>query len=77
MTMTVTEMKELRDKLQRRRWSGDRRVEYTANGITRNVQFASDIELRTALGDLERDIAAAEGKPTLQVAYVRSEKGWL
>ncbi|MGH6865738.1 MAG: DUF2190 family protein [Methyloceanibacter sp.] len=67
MTMTVTELRDLLRKLQQVRWGGDRRVRYEANGVAREVEFRSAIELRQAVGDLERAIAAAEGKPALQV----------
>ncbi|MGH6866086.1 MAG: hypothetical protein ACREDO_07965 [Methyloceanibacter sp.] len=76
MTMTPAEMRDLLRKLQQVRWTGDRRVTYIANGVERTVEHRSDIELRQAVGDLEREIARAEGRPGLQAVNITSEKGW-
>jgi hypothetical protein len=74
--LTIAEMLDLLTKLERVRWTGDRRVEYVANGVSRVVEYRSDVELRQAIGDLKQDIAAMQGKSAVNVAYVRSEKGW-
>lgn len=52
-------LKAWRDALEKARFAGVRRTEYEGIGT---VTYASDAEMRTALADLNRRIANAEGK---------------
>jgi hypothetical protein len=74
--LTLSEMRDLLTKLERVRYTGDRRVNYTANGVTREVEWRTDIELRQAINDLKQEIAAMQGKPAVSLVSIRSEKGW-
>ena len=55
-------LKAWRDALEQARFAGVHRVEVESMGM---VTYASDAEMRTALADLNRRIAIAEGKPMI------------
>ena len=74
--LSASELGDLRDKLVRARASAERRVEYQANGVTRIVEFKSDSELRTALANIEARLGRVEGRSSVNVVALRSEKGW-
>ena len=72
----LDELKALRSALVAARMSRERTISYQANGVTRSVTYASDIETKSALIDLETKIARLEGKPSVRIATVRSVKGF-
>lgn len=74
--LTASELRVMRDALVRARAVSQRRIEYQANGITRVVDFRNDAEMRVALADIERRLGAAEGRSSVNVVNIRSEKGW-
>lgn len=73
----LNSLRKARNALVEARGQGLRRTNYTANGVTREIEWRTDIELKAALADVEQRIAAAEGKPALNVVNIRSEKGFL
>jgi hypothetical protein len=72
----LNSLRTARDTILKARAEGTRRIVYEANGVRREIEWRSDVELRQALGDIEQRIAALEGKPALNVVNIRSEKGW-
>lgn len=60
--MTLEQLKAQRAALQKARRTGVARVR---NG-DQSVEYRSDAEIKTALADLEREIAEAEGRPTVK-----------
>ena len=73
--MTLSKARDLLRKLQEVRWSGSKRITYTANGVERTVEQRSDVELRQAIGDLTNLIARLEGHGG-RVQVIHSHKGW-
>ena len=59
-----------RDALQAARYAGVRTVEYDG----KHIRYATDTEMRTALADLDRQIAAA-GAGRVSVVRIQSSKG--
>jgi hypothetical protein len=76
-TLTLSELRGLRDGLVRARGQGVRHVVYESNSIRREIEYRSDQELRQALGDCQQQIAAAEGRSSVNVVAIRSTKGFL
>lgn len=68
---TLDELQKLRDELIKHRFSGRRSWQYDGEGVT----YASDAEMRTALADLDRQIATARGSGTVSVVRISSSKG--
>jgi hypothetical protein len=73
----LNSLRNARNALLSARSEGVRHTTYEANGVKREIEWRSDVELRQALGDIEQRIAALQGKPAVNVAYLRSEKGFL
>ena len=69
--MTLAELTELRDKLVRIRLSGERTLSYAGFSQT----FGSVAEIRDALADAERRIAALSGARPVSQIRIRSTKG--
>ncbi len=70
MAIDPAELQSLRDALLRARYAGVRTVEVDGRRIT----YASDAEMERAIADLERRIAAEEGRQARR-AYAITEKG--
>ena len=77
MSLTASELSALRDLLVRARATSKRRISYIANGVERTVEFRNDAEFRIALADIERRLNAVEGRSSVNVVSLRSEKGFL
>ena len=77
MSLTASELSALRDLLVRARATSQRRISYIANGVERTVEFRNDAEFRIALADIERRLNAVEGRSSVNVVSLRSEKGFL
>ncbi len=60
-----------RDALEAARFKGVRTVEYDGRSVT----YRSDTEIRTALADLNRQIAALQGGGPLREVRINSSKG--
>ena len=72
-TLTVLELQLA--QLRRVRAQGARAVEFSAgNGVSRRVEFRSDAELVSAIGDLERRIASLKNTRIAQVR-IQTTKG--
>lgn len=73
---TLDELMGWRDALQRARYAGVRTVEFnTGGGGGRSVTYRSDAELRAALAEVERQIAAATGTGPVALIRTTSCKG--
>jgi hypothetical protein len=68
---TITELKSRREALSAQRASGVARVSYDG----RTVEYRSMAEIDRAIEALEREIAAAEGRPILRQLRVTTSKG--
>ena len=72
---TLTDLEMQLAQLRRVRAQGARAVEFSAgNGVSRRVEFRSDAELASAIGDLERRIASLNNTRISQV-HIQSSKG--
>lgn len=62
---TLAELQAYRDSLAKARYAGNRKIK-TGNS---EIEFKTDAEMKAALDDLDREIAAAGGtaKPTMIV----------
>lgn len=69
--VTVTELSSRREALAAQRASGVARVSYDG----RSVEYRSLAEIDAALQALDREIAAAEGRPFLRQVRVFTTKG--
>ena len=77
VSLAASELGSLRDALVRARAVSQRRITYTANGVERTVEFRNDAEMRVALADIERRLGAAEGRSSVNVVNITSQKGFL
>ena len=68
---TVAEMKTRRETLSASRASGVARVSYDG----RTVDYRSMVEIDRAIEALDREIAAAEGRPIVRQVRVTTSKG--
>ena len=68
---TLAELVEMRDALERARFSGTRKLVYAG----RETEFKSDAEMKRALLDLERKIAAASGTTGAPFVTFATSKG--
>lgn len=68
----LEKLKAWREKILEARYSGTRSVQ-TSSGS--RVEYRSDEEMRQALTDLERQIAAAEGRPPVSQVRIFGSKG--
>ena len=60
------------------RATGTSEVAYSDGNQSRTVRYKSDADLAAAIAAVEADIAAAAaGMPSVNLTYVRSEKGFL
>ena len=73
---SVDELHVYRAAIIRARSSGEKRIVYQANGVTREVEYRNDSELKAALISVDALIAKAEGRPALTVCNIRSAKGF-
>jgi hypothetical protein len=72
---TLTDLEMQLAQLRRVRAQGARAVEFNAgNGVSRRVEFRSDAELASAIGDLERRIASLKNTRIFQLR-IQSSKG--
>lgn len=71
MAHALPELEAFRDELLRARYSGVR----TVKTETEEVTYTSDAEMRTALADLERRIAALRGAPRVHTVRATVSKG--
>ena len=72
---TLTDLEMQLAQLRRVRVQGARAVEFSGgNGVSRRVEFRSDSELASAIGDLERRIASLNNTRISQVR-IQSSKG--
>ncbi len=69
--MTLAELIQLRDALERARFTGTLKVKSGDDEIT----YRSDAEMKAALADLEQKIAAASGTTTVRQVRISSSKG--
>jgi len=60
------------ETLRQKRASGVRTVRFGDDEAT----YKSDSEMAAAIADLERQLAAAEGRSSVQVVNIRSKRGW-
>lgn len=65
-------MRALRDELIRARLGGERRISYDG----REVEYRSDAEMRAALADAERRIAAMSSEVRVSHIRISSSKGF-
>jgi len=65
--MTLEELEEMRDALQRARYAGVRHVQYEGHLVT----YINDAEMARALAALERQISALSGKKPLSVVRIK------
>lgn len=72
---TLDELMGWRDALLRARYAGVRSVEFSAGNGSRSVTYRSDAELRAALAEVERQIAAATGTGPVTMIRATSCKG--
>jgi hypothetical protein len=68
---TIADLKARREALAAARASGVARVSYDG----RTVEYRSLAEIERALEQLDREIAAAEGRPIVRHLRVMSDKG--
>ena len=68
---TLAELKTRRDALAAARWSGVARVSYDG----KSVEYRSLVEIDRAIEALDREIAAAEGRPIVRHLRVTTSKG--
>jgi|GEM_PF-1733018 len=72
---TLTDLKVQLAQLRRIRAQGARAVEFSAgNGVSRRVEFRSDAELVSAIGDVERRIASLNNT-RISLVCIQSSKG--
>lgn len=71
-SFTPEALRGFRDALLRARYSGQRRVAYEG----REVEFRTDAELRAAIADAERRLAAAGGEARVSQLRVTASKGY-
>ena len=69
--MTLEQLKAQREALQAARFNGVLTVKAGDNWVT----YKSDAELQSALGDLDREIAKAEGRPRARRIRTYAGKG--
>jgi len=69
--MTLDEMKARREALLAARWRGVRTVEIDG----RRIVYATDVEMASALTDLERRIAVAESGQSRRTILTSASKG--
>lgn len=67
----IEELQAWRDALQQARFSGTRTVEYG----DKKIEYRSDVEMRQALADLDRMIAAAGIRPSVSQIRFSATKG--
>ncbi|WP_414833602.1 phage head-tail joining protein [Afifella sp. YEN Y35] len=60
------------DTLRELRAAGIRTTRFGEDEVT----FKSDGEMAGAIADLERQLAAAEGRPSVQIVNIRNQRGW-
>ncbi len=68
----LDDLRSLRDALLRARLAGTRRVSYEG----REVEYRSDAEMRAALADAERRIAAMSSEVRVSQIRISSSKGF-
>ncbi len=69
---TAIEIQARLDALRALRAEGVRRTKFDQD----ETEFRSDAELASAIADLERQLAAAEGKSSIRFVPIRSHNGW-
>jgi hypothetical protein len=75
MTETVASLSAQLETLNAARASGARTVSYSANGVSRSVEYRSDIEMRNAQWDLQQRIAALQAGCPRRTVLVAPNKG--
>ena len=68
----LTELKQRREDLLRNRTDGVARTKFGED----EVEYRSDSEIAAALASLDREIAALEGRQSVQTINFRSKRGW-
>jgi len=68
----LAELKQRRDDLRRTRADGVARAKFGDD----EIEYRSDSEIAAALASLDREIAALEGRQSVQTINFRSKRGW-
>jgi hypothetical protein len=73
--LSLEELKTRRAQLEAARYSGTKVVVYAWEGGQVRTEYASDGEMKSALADLDRQIAAASGVTPIRTVRLSTSKG--